>query len=195
LTVPETFSRPESNLEADTAGLLRPTYEFVTREIGRLGCGDVMIEPNLGEVRVVQTAELGYDERQRVPLVQVAWIEDDGPNTAARAYPANTNVTVRAPARCDYAAIRRGLDAATYQRTEISASTVRLIAAHLHRGPGSALYAFAVTGRITERLYRELDEAALSHRPYVREWADALARYCRSRHDTGPLPGWAAERW
>ena len=82
-------------------------------------------------------------------------------------------------------------------RTDINARTARTIAAQLQRGPGSALYAFAVSGAISERLYDELDEAVRrrSRGDQVVRRAEALAGYCLGREETGPVEGWAAEGW
>ena len=63
-------------------------------------------------------------------------------------------------------------------RRDIDARTARTIAAQLQRGPGSALYAFAVSGTISDRLYEELDEVVLGRSPTVKRWVDALAGYC-----------------
>src|SRR6266568_948625 len=116
--------RPESNLEQDTAGGLASRHELVERAVDHLACGDIMVEPTFGEVRIVQATPVGYDEQHGVPLVQVTWIEDGGLSSAARAYPANTAVAVRVPAWQDRAAIRRGIDAAIYHGREISPATV-----------------------------------------------------------------------
>jgi hypothetical protein len=155
----------------------------------------LLLEPVLGEVHVVQVANLGYDEVRHRPLVQVHWIDDAGLNSAACAYPAQAPVTVRRPAAEDRLLIRRGIDQARYHRRDVDPSIARLIAAHLSRGPATGLYRFAVTGAIDDRVRQELEEAGLNARTYIRSWADSLARYCQSRSDDGPLPGWAAERW
>lgn len=54
----------------------------------------------------------------------------------------------------------QSVDRAEYRRKVIGSETARLIACHLHRGPGSALYAFAVSGAIGDRLFEELDEGS-----------------------------------
>jgi hypothetical protein len=162
---------------------------------GHLACGDLMIEPILGEVRVAALLEAGYDETRHQPLRQVHWIEDDGLSSAARLYPTDAVVAVRQPALLDRALIRRGIDQAAYWERQIEPGVARLIAAHLHRGPGSAVYAFAVSGAITDRLYEELDEARGHPSQQVRRWVHALGRYCLGRADRGPIAGWAAENW
>jgi len=184
-----------ANLAHDTKGELRPAYEVIQRQVGHLACGDLVVEPVLGEVRVVHVAEFGYDEAQRQRRLQVHWATDDGLSTAARLYPAAATVAVRVPALTDQALIRQGIDLAVYQQKEIDPRTARTIAAHLQRGPGTALYAFAVSGVISDRLYDELDEVALAQSAVARQWIDALARYCLSREDDGPVAGWAAEGW
>jgi hypothetical protein len=184
-----------ANITQDTNGELRPTYEVIQRPVGYLACGDLVVEPVLGEVRVVQVTEFGYDEVRGQRQLQVHWAADDGLSTAARLFPAEAMVGVRVPALVDRQAIRRGIDLAAYHRREIDAGTARTIAAQLQRGPGSALYAFAVSGAISDRLYDELEEAALSRAPTVKRWVNALARYCLGREDQGSVEGWAKEGW
>jgi hypothetical protein len=50
-----------TNIAEDTRGELRPAYEVIQRQVGHLACGDLVVEPVLGEVRVVHVAEFGYD--------------------------------------------------------------------------------------------------------------------------------------
>jgi hypothetical protein len=184
-----------ANLVQDTNGQLKPRYEVVERQVGHLVCGDLVIEPILGEVRVVQVAELDYDPVRHLPLLQVYWIADSGLSTAARLFPANATVSVRVPALEDRVFIKHGIDQAAYANKEIDARTARTIAAQLQRGPGTALYAFAVSGAITDRLYDELDEVTLNPSPQLRLWVDALARYALAREDQGPVVGWGWEGW
>jgi hypothetical protein len=73
----------------------------------------------------------------------------------------------------------------------VPGSIARLIAAHLHPGPRSALYGFAVNGAVPDRLYDELDHISRSQ-PVFRPWASALVRHCLDREETGPVPGWGA---
>jgi hypothetical protein len=96
-------------------------------------------------------------------------------------FPPYALVDVRVPAKIAILALRRGIDLAHYNRREIDSQTARTIAAQLQRGPDSALYAFAVSGTISDRLYEELDEVILGQPPTVRRWVDELARYCLSR--------------
>lgn len=192
------FSHAEAiraNIAQDTDRRLMPAYEVVQRRVGQLACGDLVIEPVLGEVRVVQVAELGNDNERRQPLLQVHMVHGDGLSAAARTLPADATLPVRVPALMDRALIRRGIDLAAYNRREVDDRTARTIAAQLQRGPASALYAFAVSGVISDRLYDELDEVALAQSPVTRRWIDALARYCLSREGRGPVAGWAAEGW
>jgi hypothetical protein len=191
--MPESPHPPPSNLEHDSAGQVTPRYDIVHRPIRRLTSGDLVIEPILGELRVVKTAEAGYDGGR--PFVQVYWAADGQLSSAAGLYPADATLPVRLPAAKDRALIRRGIDRAAYRAEPIAAPTARLIAAHLHHGPGSALYAFAASGVITDRLYRELDEALLCRQAALRSWVNALACYCLSRGDPGPMAGWASPRW
>jgi hypothetical protein len=79
---------------------------------------------------------------------------------------------VRLPAE-DRALVCQGVEQARYHQREIESCTARLIAGHLHRGPGSSLCRFAVSGAIDDRLYAELDEAAVSPRRYIRSCASA----------------------
>jgi len=153
------YHRPNQHTRTNKRPIqLRPNYDVVQRQVGHLACGDLMIEPILGEVRVVQVTEFGYDEVRHQQQLQVHWASDDGLSTAARLYPAAATVAVRVPALTDQALIRQGIDLAVYQQTEIDPRTARTIAAQLQRGPGTALYAFAVSGTITDRLYEELEE-------------------------------------
>jgi len=186
-----------TNLAEDTRGELRPAYEIIQRQVGHLACGDLVVEPVLGEVRVVHVAEFGYDEVRHQRQLQVHWATDDGLSTAARLFPADSMVGVRVPALADRQAIRRGIDLAHYHRRDIDADTARTIAAQLQRGPGSALYAFAVSGAVSDRLYEELDEVMLRRSPTVRRWVDALAGYCLGRETEASgspeMPGQASE--
>src|SRR5437016_5332132 len=99
-------ARPKTDLVGDTSGGLQPRYEVAHRQVGHLVCGDLMIEPVFGEVRVAAVLEAGYDEIRHVATRQVYWIEDDGCSTAARCYPADAVVAVRQPALLDRALIR-----------------------------------------------------------------------------------------
>ena len=93
------------------------------------------------------------------------------------------------PHLADRLLVRRGIDQAVWLKQEISDATARLIAAHLHTGPPSALHRFMLDGSISENLYNEL-EAVARHRQYARQWAGAMVRYCPARQDTGPITSW-----
>lgn len=131
--------------------------------------------------------EFGYDERRCQRQRQLHWATDDGLDVATQLLPSDAMVEVRIPARADLLAIRRGIDLAHYNRRNIDDRTARTIAAQLQRGTGSALYAFAVNGAISDRLYDELDEVMIGRSPTVRRWVNALARYCLAREDGQPV--------
>lgn len=133
------------------------------------------------------------NEPRRAAFVRLAWADDHGPSTAAGHYPANTIFPTRMPARSDRFWVRQSMERAERLHRDIGDDTARLIAAHLHTGPQGALYNFAVDGAIRDQLFDELD-AINRHRSYARTWVQALARYCLSREDFGPLPGWRATR-
>jgi hypothetical protein len=183
-------AKPTADLACDTAGRLRPRYAVAQLLVKHLARGDVVLEPHLGDVRVTAIFDLGYDEIRHVALRQVYWVQDDGLSLAARQYPADALVTVRRPALRDWALIQLRIDQAHYWSRDLDSPTARLIAAHLHRGPGSALYAFAVTGAISDRLYDELDEIRYCTPPAVHRWVHALARYCLGRDDVAAEAAW-----
>jgi hypothetical protein len=191
---PERLPRPSGDLAADTDGELIPRYDFVLRRADRLAIGDLLREPRLGEVWVSWVADSGWDEVRHTGLVQVFWIGDDG-SRAARSYRLDERLTVRVPDLVDAGAIERALDRSRYHRTALGRQDARLIAAHLQRGPGSALYRLAVTGEITERTLDELQEVSQSGRAHLRRWARALGNYCVNREDWGPLPGLEERQW
>jgi len=112
--------RPPANLEHDTAGRLIRRYEIIGRAAGHLACGDLLLEPVLGEVRVVQVANLGYDEVRHRPLVQVHWIDDAGLSLVALAYPVPTPVSVNRLAPDDRALVCQGVEQARYHQREIA---------------------------------------------------------------------------
>jgi len=177
------------DLTLDTGGQLRPQYEVIPRHAGHLAVGELAVEHVLGPVRVAGICGVG----ERRTHVQVAWSDDHGSGKATGQYPANQVFPVRLPGPADQHYIRQAIDRAERLNRDVSEDTARLIAAHLHTGPRSALYDFAVDGAIRERLFDELDDVN-QHRPYVRPWVQALARYCLGREDLGPLPGWRATR-
>jgi len=183
-------ARHEQALTEDTGGAVRPTFAIHTRPITALRRGDVIVEPMLGEVRVIHVASFGYDELRHEPLSQVHWVSDDGLSTAAKTFLAIAAVAVRIPSQQDAARIRRGIHLAARHRREIDLHTARLIAAHLQRGPGSALYAFAVSARTGDRMYQELDEVVPSRWPELNRWVNALANHCLNRaHPRRPTQG------
>jgi hypothetical protein len=159
-----------------------PQYEFVMRRAGQLVCGEMVSEPVLGSVRVSAVT------RMKPPFVQIAWADEHGPSTAAGRYRADQPFTARVPGPVDRLRIRRDIDRADWLGRPISTDTARRIAAHLHRGPTSALYGFVVDGGITEQFFQELDQIQ-ADQPVRRPWVQALARYGVSREDLGPLPG------
>jgi hypothetical protein len=193
----EQVAATSANLAQDTDRQLRPAYEIVQRQVGHLACGDLLIEPVFGEVRVVHVTDFGYDELRHQRQLQVHWAEDDGLSTAARLFPADAAVAVRVPGLVDRVLVCRGIDLAAYHEREIDPRTARTIAAQLQRGPGSALYAFAVCGVISDRLYDELDEAVRGRprQDWVTRWTGALAGYCLSREDANPIEGWSMKGW
>jgi hypothetical protein len=166
-----------------TRGVLQPSFIVVPRRVRCLARGDLLVEPVLGEVRVVSVTDFGYDNVHRQPQCQVRWVSDDGPCSAARLFPAAGVVSVRTAAPADVHAIRRGIDLAARHEREIDSFTARMIAAHLQRGPASALYAFAVSSAVSDRLYDELDEACPTRAPALARWVDALANHCLNRTD------------
>jgi len=187
---PELIGHPD-DLTLDTAGQLHPCYEVVRRHAGYLACGELAVEPVLGAVRVAGVTRVA--DRPSGPFVRLTWRDDHGPCTAIGQYPASRLFPVRIPASADRQSIRQNIARAAALHGDIDADTARLIAAHLHSGPHSALYDFAVDGGVHDRLFDELDTVN-RHRPYARSWVQALARYCLARKDLGPLPAWRAIR-
>jgi hypothetical protein len=125
----------------------------------------------------------------------VVWTDDNGPCHATATYPADRLFPIRVPAREDLLLVRQGIHQAIWSRREIAGPVARLIAAHLHPGPRSALYRFAVTGTITERLYQELGHVARS-RPVFRRMGGHVSPPPRSpiRHRTRSRMGIKAAR-
>jgi hypothetical protein len=181
----------DTDLARDSAGQLLPRYQFVQRPAGRLACGDLVMEPVLGPVRVASLTT-GEGDDANPTLVHIAWSDDHGPCQPSGRYAGDRLFPVRAPHHSDLLRIRQGIDQATWKGREVSGSVVRLIAAHLHPGPKSALYSFAVNGRVFDDLYDELDQVSASHEAY-RPLALVLARYCLNREDTGPVLGWGPQ--
>jgi hypothetical protein len=170
------------DLARDTDGRLVPHYQYAAQQVGQLACGDLVVEPGLGAVAVDAISH-------REPFVYIRWT-DGGPCTATVRYPAFERLPTRGPAQIDSLLIQRGVDQAVYKGQDIAADVARLIAAHLHFGPRSALYRFAIDGALYGRILAELRVAAYG-RQQRRGWAVALAHYCQNRRSRGPVPGWA----
>lgn len=86
-----------------------------------------------------------------------------------------------------------GITEALHQGGAIDNATARAIAAQLHSGQASALYALASSGAVVDGLRAELDgwrenpDADLAIEP----WLDALDEYLDARDDPSPVEGWA----
>jgi len=177
-------------------GDIAPQYVFAPRLVGHLAYGELAIEPLLGPARVTQVR---HEDRAEHPndqdaafgdgFVHVTWRDEHGPGQATGRYPSHRSFEVRMPHLADRLLVRRGIDQAVWLKQEISDATARLVAAHLHTGPPSALHRFMLDGSIGESLQDEL-EAVARHRQYAREWAGAMVRYCLARPDTGPITSW-----
>ncbi|MCA1606435.1 MAG: hypothetical protein LC775_13420, partial [Acidobacteria bacterium] len=88
--------------------------------------------------------------------------------------------------------IQRGIADAFNEGQAIDDATARRIAAQLHTGQDSALYALASSGALDERLERELLESVQDTPPERDSWIDALLDYADARgEDRGPREGWA----
>lgn len=183
---PQTFG---TDLARETNGQIQPRYLYIPRLAGRLACTDLAIEPALGLVRVAGVLPLRTENGDRSAYVRITWADDIGSSRASGRYPAEQAFAVRVPDYADRLLIRQGVEQAKWQDRPVTSAIVRLIAAHLHLGPHSAVYGFAVSGAVTDQLYEELDQVSTSQ-PAYRSWAATLARYCLSREDIGPLAGW-----
>lgn len=163
---------------------LVPTYRYVPQHAGRLAIGEAVIEPNLGSLRVAGTTREGES-------VQIAWADDYGPCRPIGRYALDAVVALRVPSSHDEQAIRQHVAQEVRHGRTIPASAARLIAVHLHPGPRSALYGFAIDGALQDdRIFDELDQL-VSARARYKPWINALARYCLSRDNRGSMPGWA----
>jgi hypothetical protein len=171
--------------EHGTAEEFQPLYVFTPRMAGRLALGELATEPVLGPVRVTGLDQAEEEDHPDGSFVFVSWRDEHGPGHATGRYPSSRSFEVRMPAPEDRRLVRQGIDRAQWHRREINGDTARLIAAHLHPGTGSALHRFTADGSISERVYDELEQAAL-HRHYARHWVHALTRYCLAREDPGP---------
>lgn len=88
--------------------------------------------------------------------------------------------------------IQRGIADALNEERPIDDVTARRIAAQLHTGQDSALYALASSGALDERLERELLESVQDLPPERDSWIDALLDYADARsEDRGPREDWA----
>lgn len=85
-----------------------------------------------------------------------------------------------APEPWDERAIRTGIESVILDDRPIDNRTARYIAGQLHGGQGSALYALASNGEITDRVMTELVEERAVQSSGVQEWIDALIAYCAS---------------
>ena len=172
--------------DIESSGHVGPQYEVVMRRTGQLACGDVAIEPALGPARVTA---LGPAGPEGAPSMHVTWSDDFGPCTAAGRYRLDQSFPVRIPARSDQLRIRRAIDQAMRSGQNIGPDTARHIAAHLHRGPSTALFGFARHGAVPDQLFDELEHIA-HDQPAYRRWIDALAGHCLSQEDRDRVPGW-----
>jgi hypothetical protein len=159
-----------------TRGLIRPRYAVLARPVTALRIGDIMVEPALGEVRVG-----GIVHHRR--WWQLSWTAADGRTGATLSVPARALVDVRIPHRADIRRITWSINVATWHDRELDVFAARLIAAHLQAGPGSALYAFAAKGMVSDALYEELDRVPGRDRPLLARWTNVLANHCLNRVD------------
>ena len=176
-------SRMNTDLANETNGQLNPSYAYVARAAGCLSLGEVIIEPHLGQVRLAGTQEFRAH-------VQLTWSDDHGHCHATAWYAAEQIFPVRVPSSADYQYIQQKVDAASW-RSDIPPRAARLIAAHLHTGPASQLYRFALDGLLDDRLFDELDGLA-TQQPHYGPWVHALTRFCMGiyRDDPGPIGPW-----
>lgn len=73
----------------------------------------------------------------------------------------------------------------------IDHATARCIAAQLHGGQASALYALTSSGALVDGLTGELESWRRDETPVeVEPWLDALDEYLGSRGDPNPIEGW-----
>lgn len=166
-----------------TGGQLRPTHVYVSQAAGRLSIGDVVIEPNLGQLRLAAANHIGA-------FVLLGWSDDYGPCKPAGRYQADQRFAVRVPGPTDRLYIQQKVDAAARHNRVIPPAAARLVAAHLHTGPRSALFRFAINGSLLDnRIFDELNDI-LRFRPAFAEWVHGLGRYCVERVNRGPIAAW-----
>lgn len=80
-----------------------------------------------------------------------------------------------------------GITEALHQGRTIDDATARMIAAQLHSGQASALYALASSGAVVDGLRDELDawrQSTDADMP-IEPWLDALDEYIDARYDAG----------
>lgn len=176
--------REHAALQTHVGESFRPTYRYLPQHAGRLAVGEAVIEPNLGSLRMAGTT-------REAESVHIAWADDYGPCRPIGRYALDAIVALRVPGSHDEHTIRQHVAQEQRHGRTIPASAARLIAVHMHTGPSSALYGFAIDGALRdERVYDELDQLQAA-RAKFRPWINALTRYCLSRVDPGPLPGWS----
>jgi hypothetical protein len=188
----QTYKDPsdhENDITHDSGGQVRPRFQWVTRVAGQLACGELVVEPVLGIVRVAASRPAPADPGRRPGCVQLAWSDDYGPCHATGQYPVDRELQVRTPHHADQLLVRQDIDQATWRRGLITGTVARLIAAHLHFGPYSGLYRFAVNGMVSLELFSEL-RCVNADRPPYRPWVFSLMRHCQNRPDKGPVVGW-----
>jgi hypothetical protein len=169
-------------IAAETGGQVRPTYHAIVRSAGQLAVGELVQEPCLGLLRVTRVKPEGS-------FVRISWADDFGPCSPAGRYSARQPLAALVPGPVDRRLIQRHIDRIRRHRGEVPAAIARLIAAHLQRGPHSALYDFVKDGGVRDRLFDELDRVHVSQ-PWYRPWVHSLASYCLSREDWEPLESW-----
>ncbi len=176
-------AREPAAFAEQTGGQLRPVYGYVTRTAGQLAVGEAIIEPRLGQLRLVTTHRTG-------DFVFLDWSDDYGPSKPSGRYQADQRFAVRVPGPTDRVYIQQKVDAAGRHNRVIPAAAARLVAAHLHAGPRSALFRFAINGALAnDRVFDELNDI-VRFRPVFAEWVHALGRYCLGRFDRGPIAAW-----
>lgn len=88
--------------------------------------------------------------------------------------------------------IERAIAEALNDERAIDDGTAQRIAALLHTGQDSALYALASSGALPDRLEAELLESVQDLPPERDSWIDALLAYAEGRGENrGPKEGWA----
>lgn len=88
--------------------------------------------------------------------------------------------------------IQRGIADALNEDRAVDDATARRIAALLHGGPDSALYALASTGALPDGVEQELADAGQALPPEQDSWTDALLAYVEVRgEDRGSRGSWA----